>query len=159
MLQRAGRMEVCEAYNCSLVWFRRYARKLCTERYCFVRIVWQRGPSLRPWHFVNSDAPPGDVKTVFFRRFIPYHRSVYTMKRILPHGLFFLLLMGLGFTTQAQVRINEVGYAGVDFMGATKWVELYNAGDSAEDVSELYLCNFPTYSQICLLYTSDAADE
>ncbi|MDZ4699715.1 MAG: FlgD immunoglobulin-like domain containing protein [Rhodothermales bacterium] len=79
------------------------------------------------------------------------------MKRILPHGLFFLLLMGLGFTTQAQVRINEVGYAGVDFMGATKWVELYNAGDSAEDVSELYLCNFPTYSQISTLTILEGA--
>ncbi len=79
------------------------------------------------------------------------------MKRILPLGFFLLVLLGLSLTAQAQIRINEVGYAGVDFMGASKWVELYNAGDSAEDVSELYLCNFPAYSQISTLMVLEGA--
>jgi FlgD Ig-like domain len=73
------------------------------------------------------------------------------MKRILPFGFFFLFLMGLNLTALAQVRINEVGYAGVDFMGASKWVELHNAGANAVDVSDLWLCNFPSYSKISTL--------
>lgn len=48
----------------------------------------------------------------------------------------------------AQVRINEVGTNGVDFQGATKWVEFYNAGTAAVDVGSLILCDFPEYPEI-----------
>ncbi len=51
----------------------------------------------------------------------------------------------------AQIRINEVGSNGVDFEGASKWVELYNAGDTPEDVSSLIFCDFPQYPVISSL--------
>ena len=47
-----------------------------------------------------------------------------------------------------DIRINEVSHGEVDFMGSTSWVELYNAGDSEVDVSELVLCDFPAYPVI-----------
>ena len=49
------------------------------------------------------------------------------------------------FDASAQIRINEVGTNGVDFDGASKWVELYNEGDSEVDISDLILCDFPLY--------------
>ncbi len=42
-------------------------------------------------------------------------------------------------------------------MGASKWVELYNAGDSAVDVSDLWLCNFPDYHRISTLTVLEGA--
>jgi hypothetical protein len=47
------------------------------------------------------------------------------------------------------VRINEVGYAGVDFQGSARWVELHNAGMSDVDVAGYWLCRYPDYAQIC----------
>ena len=49
------------------------------------------------------------------------------------------------------IRINEISHGEVDFMGSTSWIELYNAGDSETDVSNLILCDFPTYSVISTL--------
>lgn len=54
-------------------------------------------------------------------------------------------------TAYGQVRINEVGYSGVDFQGASKWVELHNTDSSDVDVSSFWLCNFPNYTQIANL--------
>lgn len=51
----------------------------------------------------------------------------------------------------AQVRINEIG-SGVDFMGSTKWIELYNAGSTAVETDTMQFCNWPAYS-----YISDSA--
>ncbi|MBX2818721.1 MAG: T9SS type A sorting domain-containing protein [Rhodothermaceae bacterium] len=50
-----------------------------------------------------------------------------------------------------DVRINEVSHGEVDFMGSMNWVELYNAGDSEVDISELILCDFPNYPVISTL--------
>ncbi|MEZ4703316.1 MAG: FlgD immunoglobulin-like domain containing protein [Rhodothermales bacterium] len=75
------------------------------------------------------------------------------MKRLL---LLFLFVAFAG-SAQAQIRINEVGYAGVDIQGSAKWVELYNAGDADVDVSDYWLCNFPAYSQISGLTVLDGA--
>ena len=47
-----------------------------------------------------------------------------------------------------DIRINEVSHGEVDFMGSTNWVELYNAGDSEVDISDLILCDFPNYPVI-----------
>ena len=63
---------------------------------------------------------------------------------ILTFG-FALILCSNAF---GQIRINEIGYAGVDFQGASKWVEIHNEGADAVDVSTLWLCNFPAYEQI-----------
>lgn len=57
-------------------------------------------------------------------------------------------LLGANNFSYAQVRINEVGYSGVDVQGASKWVELYNAGSAEVDVASYWLCNFPAYEQI-----------
>ena len=46
------------------------------------------------------------------------------------------------------MRINEVGTNEVDFEGATKWVEFYNAGSDSVDVGLLILCDFPQYPEI-----------
>ncbi len=46
-----------------------------------------------------------------------------------------------------QVRINEVSLD-VDFGGQVEWVELYNEGSAAVDVSAWFLCNFPAYPEI-----------
>jgi FlgD Ig-like domain len=78
------------------------------------------------------------------------------MKRLLQ-GLIAIVFLTLVVDTRAQVRISEVGYSGVDFMGASMWVELYNAGDGAVDVSGLWLCNFPAYSQISSLTVLEGA--
>lgn len=51
----------------------------------------------------------------------------------------------------AQVVISEIGYTGVDFGGAAKWVELYNPGDTEQDVSDYFLCSFPQYDRISTL--------
>ena len=48
----------------------------------------------------------------------------------------------------SDVRINEVGFDGVDYEGASMWVELYNAGDADVDVASLILCDFPRYPVI-----------
>ena len=69
------------------------------------------------------------------------------MKILVRSGIVLVALM-LHTSAMAQIRINEVGYNGVDFEGATKWVELYNAGDVEVDVSALILCNFPMYPTI-----------
>lgn len=51
-------------------------------------------------------------------------------------------------TLVTDIRINEVSHGEVDFMGSTNWVELFNAGDSEVDISELILCDFPSYPVI-----------
>ena len=51
----------------------------------------------------------------------------------------------------SDIRINEVSHGEVDFMGSMNWVELYNAGDSEVDISELILCDFPNYPVISTL--------
>lgn len=51
-------------------------------------------------------------------------------------------------STPAQVRLNEVGYLGVDFQGQAEWVELHNTGTESVDVSSWFLCNFPVYQEI-----------
>ena len=51
----------------------------------------------------------------------------------------------------SQIRINEISHGEVDFMGSTNWVELYNAGTEEEDVSDLFLCDFPSYPRISSL--------
>ncbi len=56
-----------------------------------------------------------------------------------------------------QVRVNEIGYAGVDFQGAAKWVELHNTGTADVDVSSFWLCNFPNYAQISTLTVLDGS--
>jgi hypothetical protein len=65
-----------------------------------------------------------------------------------------ILLVGAS-SALAQVRINEVGTLGVEFQSASKWVELYNEGDAAVDVSSYWLCNFPNYKQISTLNVLD----
>jgi hypothetical protein len=59
--------------------------------------------------------------------------------------VFLFLLTG---STLAQVRLNEVGYLGVDFQGQPEWVELHNTGTGDVDVSGWFLCNFPVYQEI-----------
>ena len=54
-------------------------------------------------------------------------------------------------TSITDIRINEVSHGEVNFMGATNWVELYNAGNTEADVSNLFLCDFPTYTVISTL--------
>ncbi|NND70633.1 MAG: T9SS type A sorting domain-containing protein [Rhodothermales bacterium] len=66
------------------------------------------------------------------------------MKVLLPLVVVFVTLVA---PTSAQIRINEVS-VDFDFGGQTEWVELYNEGSSAVDVSSWYLCNFPAYPQI-----------
>ena len=56
-----------------------------------------------------------------------------------------------------DIRINEVSYGEVDFMGSTTWVELYNAGDSETDVSSLILCDFPSYPVISTMTVLDGS--
>lgn len=57
-------------------------------------------------------------------------------------GMIAALLLGLlAGTALAQVHINEVNPAG-------QWVELFNSGDEAVDVSGYVLCNFPEYAPI-----------
>ena len=53
--------------------------------------------------------------------------------------------------SQAQIRINEVSHGTVDFQGSSNWLELYNAGTEAVDVSDLFLCDFPAYPRISSL--------
>ena len=56
-----------------------------------------------------------------------------------------LLLFSFNISAIAQIRITEVGYNGVDYEGAAKWVELHNAGEAEVDVSNLILCDIPIY--------------
>ena len=61
-----------------------------------------------------------------------------------------LVLTGLHFSTQAQVRINEICAANADlkydpeFFDFSSYVELYNAGDASVDVSDYYLSDDPS---------------
>ena len=73
----------------------------------------------------------------------------YTMYRLISL-LFSVLMFALVLipSVYGQVRINEVGTNEVDFEGATKWVELYNAGSDTVDVGLLILCDFPRYPEI-----------
>jgi hypothetical protein len=77
--------------------------------------------------------------------------SSNTMRRLLPFSLVILGLFLIRATAFGQVRVNEIGYTGVDFQGAARWVELYNAGDADVDVSTYWLCNFPSYNEISSL--------
>lgn len=53
--------------------------------------------------------------------------------------------------TVTGIRINEVSHGEVDFMGFTNWIELYNAGDSEVDISNLILCDSPECPSISSL--------
>lgn len=64
----------------------------------------------------------------------------YTSSRIVATTLFTLVLFAAP-PAHGQVRINEVDYE-------DQWVELHNAGTSEVDVSDYYLCTFPTYEQL-----------
>ena len=77
-------------------------------------------------------------------RFFCPTTSKIAMKALLPIVISAFTLTGIA---SAQIRINEVG-VDHEFMGQTEWVELYNEGSSAVDVSSWYLCNFPAYPQI-----------
>ena len=70
------------------------------------------------------------------------------MKKSIRYVLTAALLLLINAGAMGQVRINEVGYNGVDYEGAAKWVELYNAGETDVDVSSLILCNIPMYPVI-----------
>ncbi|MEM8487900.1 MAG: FlgD immunoglobulin-like domain containing protein [Bacteroidota bacterium] len=70
------------------------------------------------------------------------------MKKLIRITTAFALFFVFNTSAFAQIRINEVGTNGVDFEGATKWVELYNAGDTEENVSNLIFCDFPQYPAI-----------
>ena len=67
------------------------------------------------------------------------------MKKMVRLTMAAALFMVFTMSAAGQVRINEVGTNGVDFDGASKWVELYNAGDTEVDVANLILCDFPDY--------------
>ena len=60
-------------------------------------------------------------------------------------------LMFAVLPSQAQIRINEVSHGTVDYQGSTNWVELYNAGSEAVDVSDHFLCDIPAYPRISSL--------
>ena len=47
-----------------------------------------------------------------------------------------------------DIRINEVSHGEIAFQGSRNWVELYNAGDGEVDISQLFLCDFPSYPRI-----------
>ncbi len=81
------------------------------------------------------------------------------MQRFLQIRCLLIVLGLLVFSTEAQgqIRINEIGIAGVDFQGATKWVELYNPGDTEVDASTYWLCNFPAYQLISDLTVLEGA--
>ena len=70
------------------------------------------------------------------------------MQKQLFAAFVLLLSLFLSLPAQAQIKISEVGLSGVDVQGASKWVELYNAGSEEIDVSQYYLCNFPQYPRI-----------
>lgn len=61
------------------------------------------------------------------------------------------VLFAFNLDISAQIRINEIGTNGVDYEGAGKWVELYNAGDAEVDISGLILCDFPQYPALSTL--------
>ena len=63
------------------------------------------------------------------------------MQRFAKGMLAALLLSLFAGLALAQVHINEVNPAG-------QWVELFNPGDEAVDVSGYVLCNFPEYAPI-----------
>ncbi len=63
----------------------------------------------------------------------------------------FALFFVFSTSAFAQIRINEVGTNAVDFEGASKWVELYNAGDTEQNVSNLIFCDFPQYPAVSSL--------
>ena len=52
-----------------------------------------------------------------------------------------LLLLGLSAAFAQSVRINEVNPSG-------QWIELYNAGEEAVDVSTYQVCNRPAYAPV-----------
>lgn len=63
-------------------------------------------------------------------------------------ALSIIIVCLLGVTPAlGQVRINEVSID-VDYEGQPKWVELFNAGSSAVDVSAWELCLFPVYDNL-----------
>ena len=80
-----------------------------------------------------------------------------------------LILCLVSNATFSQLVINETSPKGsfVDEDGETNdWIELYNAGTSAIDLSNYSIGTDSTGNnswqlpiKICLLYTSDAADE
>ncbi|MEZ4703283.1 MAG: CHRD domain-containing protein [Rhodothermales bacterium] len=72
-----------------------------------------------------------------------------TMLRVRLSLILFLLLASAP-AARAQVVISEVG-VDVDFNGQSRWVELYNAGSTAQNVSTYVLCNFPVYPPISSL--------
>lgn len=73
--------------------------------------------------------------------------NIYYKQSILAVVLF---LCATG-AAHGQLRLNEVGYSGVDVQGESKWVEIFNGTESAVDVSSYWLCNFPSYAQISTL--------
>ena len=50
-----------------------------------------------------------------------------------------------------SIRINEVSHGTVEYQGSTNWVELYNAGTDAVDISGWFLCDFPSYPGVSTL--------
>lgn len=70
------------------------------------------------------------------------------MKKLIRTFIAAALVVMFTVNASAQVRINEVGTNSVDFEGASKWVELYNAGTAEVDVSDLILCDFPQYPTV-----------
>ena len=64
----------------------------------------------------------------------------------------FTLIVGLGLAAQsfAQVVINEIDFA-------TKSVEIKNVGTTSVDVSNYWLCNFPSYSRVGVLTVSSGS--
>ncbi len=71
-----------------------------------------------------------------------------TMKKLLRLMMAVAVVLAFNVEAMAQIRINEVGTNGVDFEGASKWVELYNAGSADVDVTDLILCDFPQYPTV-----------
>ncbi len=67
------------------------------------------------------------------------------MNKMIRAVIAFAIIGLFSMQSFAQIRVNEVGYNGVDFEGATKWVELYNEGDTEVDISGLILCEPPAY--------------
>ncbi len=67
------------------------------------------------------------------------------MKKMLRMIMAMAMLVVFNVDAFSQIRINEIGTNGVDYENASKWVELYNAGESEVDVSGLILCDFPEY--------------
>lgn len=69
------------------------------------------------------------------------------MKNMVRYGMATVLML-YSVNAFAQIRVTEIGYNGVMYEGAAKWVELQNLGDTEVDVSNLVLCDFPRYPLI-----------